>query len=182
VEPVSVFLRRSAVSRRNAGALALVLASTALVVSPADALALRKPDVMIRLGDGPWVGAHEYVKTTPFETTSELEITGAGTYDFRFRIVNRGTVRESFNVFASRWSTPPADCEFTVVRRGVDITRKITTTGYVEKGLAAGDKTTYRVRISAGGHDDQCSLELRAASTRNFEKRDVVIATVANTV
>jgi len=170
-------------SGRSGGALALalVLAVTALVTSPAEAAARRKPDVFIRLVDGPWVGQGEYFKSTPFETTSELEVAGAGTYDFRFRVKNRGTGRDSFSILASRWSTPPAECRFRVVRRGVNITKKITTTGYVEKGLAAGDKTTYRVRISAAGADDQCSLEFRAASTKNFDKRDVVIATVANT-
>lgn len=170
-------------SRSRAGtlALALALAVTALVMSPAEAAARRKPDVFIRLADGPWVGKGEYFKNTPFETTSELEVPGSGTYDFRFRILNRGTGPDSYDILAGRWSTPPADCSFRVVRRGVNITKKITTTGYVEKGLAAGDKTTYKVRISAGASDDQCSLEFRAASTRDFDKRDIVIATVANT-
>lgn len=169
--------------RFNAGslALALVVAATALVVSPAEAAVRRQPDVMVRLGDGPWVGAHEYFRTAPFETTSELEVAGAGSHDLRLRIVNRGNVRDSFNVFANRWSTAPAECGFQVVRRGVDLTAKMTTTGYVEKDLAAGDRITYRVRISTDENDGECSLELRAASTRNFEKRDVVIATVANT-
>jgi hypothetical protein len=163
-------------------ALALALAAPVVVAVPAEAAAARrKPDVFIRLVDGPWVGQNEYFKSSPFETTSELEVAGAGTYNFRFRIMNRGTGRDSYNILAGRWSTPPADCTFRVVRRGVNITKKITNTGYVEKSLAAGDKTTYRVRISAGGDDDQCSLEFRAASTRNFDKRDIVIATVANT-
>jgi hypothetical protein len=168
-------------SRRSTAALALALAATALVAPPAEAAAKRKPDVFIRLVDGPWVGQGEYFTSTPFETTSELEVTGAGTYDFRFRILNRGTRTDSFNVLAGRWSTPPADCKYRVVRRGVNITKKITTTGYVEKSLKSGDKTTYKVRISAGESDDQCSLEFRAASTKSFAARDVVIATVANT-
>jgi hypothetical protein len=168
-------------SRRRTVALALALTATALVAPPAEAAARRKPDVFIRLADGPWVGRGEYFTSTPFETTSELEVAGAGTYDFRFRILNRGTVTDSFDILAGRWSTPPADCSFRVVRRGVNITKRITTTGYVEKSLPAGDKTTYKVRISAGGADDQCSLEFRAASTKSFAARDIVIATVANT-
>ncbi len=145
------------------------------------AAAARQPDVFIRLVDGPWVGKREYFTLTPFETTSELEVQGAGSYRFRFRIQNRGSRRGSFNVLAGRWSTPPADCTYKVVRRGVNLTRKITTTGYVERGLAAGDKTTYKVKIAAAGSDDQCSLEFRAASTRSYAQRDIVIATVANT-
>jgi hypothetical protein len=156
-------------------------ATSATSAAAATAAAKRKPDGYIRLVDGPWVGRGEYFASTPFETTSELEVQGAGTYAFRYRIHNRGTVRDSFDILAGRWSTPPADCGFKVVRRGVNITKKITTTGYVEESLAAGDKTTYKVRISAGESDDQCSLEFRAASTEDFGKRDVVIATVANT-
>lgn len=168
-------------SRRSVVALSLALAATVLLAPSVDAAAQRKPDVFIRLADGPWVGKGEYFKNTPFETTSELEVAGAGTYHFRFRIMNRGTRTDSFDILAGRWSTPPADCSFRVVRRGVNLTKRITTTGYVEKSLKAGDKTTYKVRISAGGHDDQCSLEFRAASTSDFDKRDIVIATVANT-
>jgi hypothetical protein len=174
-------------SRHHVAAAAAIiistLAATLAVSAPtaATVAAKRKPDVYIQLVGGPWVGRNEYFASTPFETTSELEVAGAGTYDFRFRILNRGTVTDSFDILAGRWSTPPADCSFRVVRRGVNITKRITTTGYVEKSLPAGDKTTYKVRISAGGADDQCSLEFRAASTKSFAARDIVIATVANT-
>jgi hypothetical protein len=174
-------------SRHHVAAAAAIiistLAATLAVSAPtaATVAAKRKPDVYIQLVGGPWVGRNEYFASTPFETTSELEVEGAGSYRFRFRIHNRGKVRDSFDILAGRWSTPPADCGFKVVRRGVNITKKITTSGYVENALAAGDKTTYKVKISAAGDDDQCSLEFRAASTKDFGKRDVVIATVANT-
>ncbi len=145
------------------------------------AIGARQPDAFIRLVNGSWVGRGEYHTLTPFETSSELEVHGAGSYRFRFRIQNTGSRRGSYDILAGRWSTPPADCTFEVVRRGVDLTPKITTTGYVEKGLAAGDKTTYKVKITAGAADDQCSLEFRAASTKSFAQRDIVIVTVANT-
>lgn len=162
--------------------LTLTLLATLLPAPAEAAKPARRPDGYVKLASGTeqWVGIKEYFHVTPFETTSELEIPGAGTYRFRYRVMNRGRLHDSIRVLAARWSTPPADCSYKVVRRGQNITRKVTNTGFVER-LQPGDKTTYRVKIGAGEWDDQCSLEFISTSTKNFNRNDHVLITVANT-
>ena len=164
-------------------ATGLAIASVAAVSGvPAQAA---KPsfrgDGIVRLADGPWVGQGVPPAGGAFETEHELEVLGAGTYSFRFRIVNTGKLRSDFDIAASRWSTPPATCDYKVVRRGKNITKKITESSYVEKALKAGDKTTYKVTISAAASDDQCGLEFKSYPVGHFDRRDSVIITVANT-
>ena len=102
-----------------------------------------------------------------------------GTYSFRYRLQNDGSRRDTINLTGHKWSTPPADCKYKVVRAGRNITRKII--DGIQVNLKSGDKSTYKVTITAEGNDDQCALEFRANSAANFLKLDYAIFTVANT-
>jgi hypothetical protein len=163
--------------------LVLLSCASLLVVtigaSPASA-APRKPDGLIRLAGGGWQGDNVYMGSA-WETEQEIEVAGAGTYGFQYRIQNDGSRYDSIWVKANKWSTPPADCTYKVWLRGKNITRKITQTGVVVRALRPGDKTTFKFRIGAAANDDQCSLEFQAHSETLFTASDGVIATVANT-
>ena len=168
-------------SRAAATALAASGVASAWGVPAQAAKPAFRGDGIVRLADGPWIGQGVPPPGGAFETEHELEVMGAGTYAFRFRIVNTGKQRSDFDISAARWSTPPATCTYKVVRRGQNITKKITESSYVEKALKAGDKTTYKVTISAAESDDQCGLEFKSYPVGHFDRRDSVIITVANT-
>ncbi len=169
--------RRAVVALSCASLLVVTLGA-----SPASARP-RQPDGLIRLagGTGAWLGDNEYAQSSPWETDQELEIAGAGTYHFLYRVQNDGSRYDSISVKADKWSTPPADCTYKVVLRGKNITRKITERGVTLKSIRPGDKTTFKFTITAKGNDDQCALEFQAHSTKNFSATDHVLATVANT-
>jgi hypothetical protein len=54
--------------------------------------------------------------------------------------------------------------------------------GGLEINLKSGDKSAYKVTISAMEGDDQCSLESRARSNADVSTADNAIFTVASTV
>jgi hypothetical protein len=165
--------------RRAVVALSCASLIVVTLASPASARP-RKPDGLIRLAGGAWVGNNVYVQDA-WETEQELEIKGAGRYRFEYRIQNDGTRYDSIWVKADKWSTPPAECFYKVVLRGRNITRKITEVGVTVESLRPGDKTTFKVVIGAEAADDQCALEFEAHSETSFTSMDHVIATVANT-
>jgi hypothetical protein len=151
--------------------------------SPAEAA---KPnwrgDSMVQWNAG-WVGQGVYIEyNQSFDNPDgEISIQGAGKYLFKYRIRNTGKLRSSFELFAGRWSTPPAKCTFKVTRRGVNITKQIVNTGYTEKSLKAGDKTTFKVVVGAAAHDDNCSLQFMSYPTGHYADHDEVVITVADT-
>ena len=151
--------------------------------SPAEAA---KPnwrgDSMVTWNAG-WVGQGVYLGyNESFDNQDgEISIQGSGTYQFRYRIRNTGELRSSFELFAGRWSTPPAKCTFKVTRRGVNITKQIVNTGYTERGLKEGDKTTFKVVVGAAAHDDNCSLQFMSYPTGHYGKHDEVVITVGDT-
>jgi hypothetical protein len=156
-----------------------MLLLTTLGAAPASA-APRKPDGILKLVGGDWVGDDVYLQDA-WETEQEVEVAGAGSYDFQYRIQNDGSRYDSIWVKADKWSTPPADCTYKVSLRGRNVTRKITLEGIVVKSLRPGDRTTFKVTIAAEGSDDQCALAFHAHSEKRFTAMDAVIATVANT-
>lgn len=165
----------------------LVISCLVLLVStPAAPTQAAKPnwrgDSMIAWNSG-WVGQGVYLGyNESFDNVDgEISIQGSGTYQFRYRILNTGKKRSSFELFAGRWSTPPADCTFKVKRRGVNITKTIVNTGYTEKNLKAGDKTTFRVVVGAGQNDDNCSLQFMSYPTGHYSEHDEVVITVGDT-
>ncbi len=168
--------------RRAVVALSCASLIVVTLASPASARP-RQPDGLVRLagGTGAWIGDDVYSAISPWETEQELEIAGAGTYHFLYRVQNDGSHYDSISVKADKWSTPPAACTYKVVLRGKNITKKITERGVTLKSIRPGDKTTFKFTITAKGDDDQCALEFQAHSTKNFSATDHVIATVANT-
>ena len=147
--------------RRHVAAVVAALAAVAsLVAPPAEAAAKRKPDVYIQLVGGPWVGRNEYFASTPFETTSELEVQGAGTYPVPVPHPQPGDVRDSFNILASRWKTPGVQADCGVTRScvvGVEHRpRRIPPTpvsyvGSERRSPAGGQDDVQGRKISAGG-------------------------------
>ncbi len=53
--------------------------------------------------------------------------------------------------------------------------------GYTEKGLKAGDKTTFKVVVGAAENDDSCSLQFMSFPTGHYALHDEVVITVADT-
>ncbi len=165
--------------RRAVVALSCAALIVVTLASPASARP-RRPDGLIRLAGGGWVGDNVYLQDA-WETEQEIEVMGAGRYRFEYRIQNDGTRYDSIWVKADKWSTPPADCFYKVVLRGRNVTRKITEVGVTVRALRPGDKTTFKVEIGAEANDDQCALEFHGHSETSFTAMDAVIATVANT-
>jgi hypothetical protein len=170
-------------ARRLLGFCCLALIAPALAATPAEAA---KPnyrgDSMVTEGSG-WVGQGVYIAyNQSFDNKDgEISVKGSGTFHFRYRIRNTGKVRSDFVLFAARWSTPPADCTFKVVRRGINITKTIVNTGYIEKNLKAGDKTTFKVVVGAAEHDDNCSLQFMSNPFGHYSRHDEVVITVGDT-
>ena len=174
---MSARIRRASVLVSIASLIVITLGTPPASAKP------RQPDGLVRLagGTGAWIGNNVYSAISPWETDQELEIAGAGTYDFLYRVQNDGHRYDSIWVKADKWSTPPATCTYKVILRGKNITRKITERGVTLKSMEPGDKTTFHFTITAKGDDDQCALEFQAHSSKNFSATDHVIATVANT-